>query len=67
MKMKYTYNKNNMPKGVDKNEYLHIVEAFDISAKPAPVKQIPMRLAPKTLEPISEETLSDIKFYNGVY
>ena len=66
--MKYTYNKNNMPKGVGKNVYLHILEeAFGTTGKPAPVKQIPMRLAPKILEPISEETLSDIKFYNGVY
>ena len=51
--MKYNYNKN---------EYLHIVEVFDDSAKEAPVKPIKMRIPPRTLEPISEE---DIKFYNG--
>ena len=45
MKMKYNYNKN---------QYLHIVEAFDTSAKPAPVKQIKMRIPPRTLEPIDE-------------
>ena len=45
MKMKYNYNKN---------LYLHIVEAFDTSAKPAPVKQIKMRIPPRTLEPIDE-------------
>lgn len=45
--MKYTYNKND-------NEYLHIVETFSISAKPAPVKQIKMRIPPRTLEPIDE-------------
>ena len=53
MKMKYNYNKN---------EYLHIVEVFDDSAKEAPVKPIKMRIPPRTLEPISE---ADIKFYNG--
>ena len=52
--MKYNYNKN---------EYLHI-EAFDTSAKEAPVNPIKLRVPPRTLEPISEE---DIKFYSRVY
>ena len=53
---KYTYNKN---------EYLHIllpempqvVEAFSTSAKKCPAKQIPMCLAPRTLEPIDESDI----------
>ena len=45
--MKYTYNKND-------NEYLHMVETFSTSAKPAPVKPIKMRIPPRTLEPINE-------------
>ena len=52
--MKYNYNKN---------QYLHIVETFDTSAKPAPVKQIKMRIPPRTLEPISETDELDIQFY----
>ena len=53
--MKYNYNKN---------EYLHIVEVFDTSAKETPAKPIKIRVPPRTLEPISEE---DIKFYSRVY
>jgi len=50
--MKYNYNKN---------KWLHVIEeAFDTTGKQAPVKQIKMRIPPRTLEPISEE---DIKFY----
>jgi hypothetical protein len=52
--MKYNYN--------NKNEYLHIllpempqvVKTFTTSAKKYPAKQIPMRVPPRTLEPIDE-------------
>lgn len=54
MKMKYTYNKNNMPKGVDNNEYLHMVETFSTSAKPAPVNPIKLRIPPRTSKPLDE-------------
>ena len=45
--MKYTYNKND-------NEYLHIVETFSISAKPAPVNPIKLRIPPRTSKPLDE-------------
>jgi hypothetical protein len=55
--MNYNYNKN---------EYLHIVETFSTSTKQAPEKQIPMRIAPRTLESIDEFELHiDNMFYGG--